>query len=454
MANTYIPGELVFDLYKIRQILYFRRKQIAIIYIIMILASLIYSLFSPKIYESKANILININKNTNIKEFNPYHSDKEMLYAASKKNPTTKFINNEIQILKSSKVLEPVIKKNNILSKNNQFITPEKLINSNQLIVENVKDSDVVAIRYIDISPEKAQSFINDFLASYVLISNSLYLEKTKNDLRFLEKHIKKIHDSINKKIVNLNSSDVHTLLKTPVNLDLIGSIDSNYSIYKQDVIQKYFNYKKYRKELEQELSNLARLQSNLKNSKIIEDYSKKSKKFTILSGPTLSEKNNYIEPNLVVNIILGLISAFFISLGYIIFSEITSKKLPLSDFYSFKKIVKLNDFYKISNLLILKQDYLSNASIISLVEPNTKTRMLNKLNLILNERVTIDANTCHFDNKVIESTNLKKILEYIKCSSHIIFFIKINKTNRELYKILKQHIKVLKKTIILELID
>ncbi len=454
MANIYIPGELVFDLYKIRQILYFRRKQIALIYIIAILASLIYSLFSPKIYESKVSILVNINTNTNIKEFNPYHSDKEMLYASSIKNNTTKLINNEIQILKSSKVLLPVIKQNNILLKNNQYITPEKLINRKKLTIENIKNSDVILIKYKDQSPEKAEIFIKGFLVSYTKISNNLYLEKTKKDLIFLKKYITKIQDSINKKIENLKSSDLHTQLKTPLNLDLIGSVDSNYNSYKQDITQKYLNYKKYHKELDQELSNLAVLKSKLNNSKILEDYSKNSKKFAILSGPTLLDKNNYIEPNLLLNIILALTLGFFFALIYIILSEIAGKRLPLSDFNSFKNIAKLNDFYKISNLLILKQNCLANTYIISLVDTATKAKMLDKLTLIFNEKVNTDINICRFDKQIVEGTNLKEIIEYIKQSTHIIFFIKINKTDRELYKILKQHIKALKKNIILELID
>ncbi len=454
MANTCTAGELHFDFYKVRQILYFRRKQILIIYIFTLLASLIYSICAPKVYESKASILININTNTNINEFNPYQADKEMLYATNAKSSTTKLINNEIQILKSSKVLFPVIEKNKILAKDNQYISTDQLIKSKKLAIENIKNSDVILIKYQDQSPEKAQAFLNDLLVSYTLVSNNLYLEKTKKDLLFLEKYITKTQHSIAKKISHLKLSNMHTRLKPSASLDLIGSIDSNYNLYKQDLTRKFLNYKIYQKELEQEFSNLAALNSKFNKSKILKDYSKNSKKFTVLSGPTLHGKNNYIQPNLILNIVSALAIALFISLSYIIGSEIASKKLPLSDFNSFETIAKINDFYKISNQLILNQENLHNTSIIALVDTVTKAKMLNKLNLILNEKANTSTSKEQLNNSVIESNNLKEILEYIKSSSHIIFLIKINASNRELYKILKQHINALEKHVILELIN
>jgi tyrosine-protein kinase Etk/Wzc len=159
-------------------------------FIVVFVATAIYTAYVPRIYKASCKILIE-EKDSN-----------SMLFMAT--DFSNNSINNTIEILKSRPVVKVAV---NILKKNKNYrdfpisdpeVNPEKYIIGN-IAVQNKRDTDVLEIGFESTNPFEAQAIV-DAAAEALMEQNTSYARMELTNVRdFLEKNL----DSISRRLRN-----------------------------------------------------------------------------------------------------------------------------------------------------------------------------------------------------------------------------------------------------------
>ncbi|MDD3012585.1 MAG: Wzz/FepE/Etk N-terminal domain-containing protein [Candidatus Gastranaerophilales bacterium] len=115
--NNQNSDEIIIDFNKIWRIICYRKSLIITCFVLAIILSGLLTILMPKKYETEAKLLINKSSSTNLADINPFIiSDAVDIGGGGMSSLLggSSNLSNEIEILKSPLVLDPVIKINNL----------------------------------------------------------------------------------------------------------------------------------------------------------------------------------------------------------------------------------------------------------------------------------------------------------------------------------------------------
>lgn len=436
-------SEIEVNWYKIWKIIWDRKKIILSIYASVIVLSVIVFFIMPKKYLSDAILMINKSSTTNLSDINPFVVS-EMTSLGSSKSAAALFtsgnkLDNDVELLKSQIVLDPVIVKNDLRydrgPKKGQLLSSKDF--SKIIKIEIIKNTNVLTLAYKSSKPDKAYNVVNSIINSYIKNYININSQKATKDREFLELSYKqgkkdfeaKVAEMINNKVQNPDNM-VDNLYLNNMYQGLLTKSDRR---LKQEVKKIPFSQVENKKMLidfEIEGEKIKMLKEKYEWSILVEQMAKNAANIVLFKKPNKPQSFEYSEPNIYINILFALVTAFMLSYFTVIFLEKTSNVLTFSD--SDNSIVtdqksldnfttKLNSIFNIYNqekkLVILLHNHN--------IEKNSP------INQIINQLSKSAANT-----KIIYgySENNNEIYNLIKTHEVIIFLNELYFTDRFKY--------------------
>lgn len=330
--------EITFNLKKYLYILWNRKILIFFVFLAVIAFSVIITFFSPKKYTVEADLYINKSNYTNLAEFNPFviESQTEDGFSISSANKLA----NEIELIKSALVIDNVIKENNLIyQKKFGFITTSKtgkyystkafLGKGKNPKFDNVKNTNILKIKYTSKNPEKAYNIVNSIINNYIDLQRTLNAEKSKSDKSIIEREYNKVKSQLNQKI-NQSSGLPESAVGSMGNMTAMSAFSTSVSRAMANLQGQILTGKRSQIAVSEDAAKTAELSSKLEWARIVEEMSDNSK-VLIINPPVKPEKYEISSPNLFKNILWGIIWGLLLSLSALIFVETTSKKLTYS---------------------------------------------------------------------------------------------------------------------------
>ena len=397
----------------------------------------------PKKYKVTADLYISKSNNSNMIEVNPYVLDEASGPAISM--GTDKAINNEIELMKSELVLDKVIRDNNLVykkkwgiipnKKEGEYLTAEAFYGKGKkLKIENTKNTNVITIQYKAGKPELAYGVVSSLITNYIELHKELNTEKSKSDTKLLESEYKKIKENLDKSISKASGLPAQSMGGIG-NLSAMSAFSRSASSAISNIRSQYIEGERSQIAVSEESQKLAQLATKLEWAKMVE-YMSDSSKVLVLKEPKQLRPFENSSPKLKLNIILGIIIGGLASLLTLIYVEQKSTKLTYSMltnntlFDAIDKVKKVeNKCYGFSPKKVL---------ILSFVQlPMT---MVNRLQNIPNVTITYYNETSDFIDK-------------ISAADKIVLISKIDVTDAESYKEVREIIKDQQKDIIYDVI-
>ena len=391
----------------------------------------------PKKYKVTADLYINKSNNSNLMEVNPYILDEAS-------GPTLsmgmdKAINNEIELMKSELVLDKVIRDNNIKykkgKKKGEYLTAEAFYKKGKkLKIENTKNTNVITIQYTAGKPELAYGVVSSLITNYIELHKDLNTEKSKSDTKLLEAEYKKIKGNLDKSISKASGLPAQSMTGIG-NLSAMSAFSRSASSAIGNIRSQYIAGEKSQIAVSEESQKLTQLAAKLEWAKMVEQMSDSSK-VLILKEPKQLRPFEKSSPKLLMNIILGCIFGGLASLIALIYVEQKSEKLTYSMltnniiFDGLKKPNLVGDIcysYNPKKVLILSFVQIPNA-------------IINALQNVSNINIAYCNGTRDYMDK-------------INASDKIILLSKLDITDAEAYKFVRETIKNQQKDIIYDVL-
>ena len=397
----------------------------------------------PKKYTVTADLYINKSNSSNMLEVNPYALDEASGPAISMGGDKT--INNEIELMKSELVLDKVIRDNNFVykkkwgiipnKKEGEFITAEAFYGKGKILkIENTKNTNVIAIKYKAAKPQVAYGVVSSLITHYIELHKELNTEKSKSDKKLLEMEYAKAKSDLDKKINQSSGLPVQAIAGTS-NLSAMSAFSNSASQALGNLRNQYIAGEKSNIAITEERQKLATLATKLEWAKMVE-YMSDSSKVLILKEPKLLKPFEKSSPNLLINVILGCILGCIASLIVLIYVELKSAKLTYSMltnntiFDATSKVKKIeNECYVLSPKKVL---------ILSFVQLSAS--FIDELQTVPNVNIMYYNETRDAIDKISEADK-------------IMLISKIDVTDAELYKDVRDIIKNKQKDIIYDVI-
>jgi len=426
--------EIIIDFSKIWRIICYRKLLILTVFILIIASTVVITFILPKKYETSAKILINKSAATNITELNPFvrsemaSSDKTGITAALMGSNTG--LNDEIEILKSPLVLNPVIKANNLTYQRGhhkgELLSVEDFLKKN-IDIENIKNSSVIQINYKNKSPETAYKVVKDIIDNYKTVYEQLNVNKAARDTKLLEKEYITAKAALDKKINQLKNVQNGTraeMLLNSGNFNILNYFDKRINSSMRKNSNSLVDTRKLQVEIDQLSDKLKLLDMQYEQSRLIGKLSENAAKMIILQQPELKKNFDYKEPKLKITLLLGTILSVIISFLVLIIVENNDKKLTYS---------VLGENVLINPVKLELESKLSvvdtgNIAVIDLVNSAKSQDLINQIKNDILLPVTATFTT----------DSVKKHLENIKNAEKIILLGKIGKTEKIFYKSIK----------------
>lgn len=292
----------------------------------------------PKKYKVTADLFINKTNNSNISEFNPYVLDEASSSMFSMAGD--KAMNNEIELIKSSLVLDKVIRDNNIVYKKKYGIIPNKkegeylsakdfIGKGKSLKIENTKGTSIIHIEYKSKKPELAYGIVTSMIENYISVHKELNSEKSKADKLLLEKEYANIKKSLNEKLAKSSGLPVQTMTGTG-NLTALSAFSKSAASAISSIRGQYFAGERSQLAISEESQKAANIASKLEWARMVEQMSDLSK-VRVLNSPALPRPFENTSPKLFTNIILGCIIGYLSALTFLVYKELFDKRLTYS---------------------------------------------------------------------------------------------------------------------------
>ena len=292
----------------------------------------------PKKYTVSADLYVSKTNNSNMTEFNPYVLDETAGSLISM--GTDKSINNEIELLKSSLVLDKVIKENKIVykkkwgwlpnKKEGEYLTAKAFYGKGKTLkFDSVKGTNVITIEYKSKNPKFAYAVVSSIIDSYEEVHKEINTEKSKADKKLLEEEYASIKKSLNEKLNQANGLPVQSLGGTG-NLSAMSAFSRSASNAMGVLKGQYRAGERSQIAISEESQKLAGIASKLEWAKMVEQMSDVSK-VLVLHGPILPRPFENSSPKMLINIILGCVFGYLTALSTLIYLEVTDKKLTYS---------------------------------------------------------------------------------------------------------------------------
>lgn len=339
MNNNYENDEITINLKKIYKILEYRKKILLGCVASFIILFLLITFILPKKYESEAKLLINKAESTNLADINPFivsqigsAGDKGLSALLSSGGN----LGNELEILKSELVLNPVIKENNIRykkgKKKGELLSVKDFIKKNAEF-SNISDTNIIRIVYKSSDPKVAYNVVNSIIKHYKEIYEGINIKRASKDIEFLEESYLNAQADVQEKIDKLKS-----FYKNNKATGDTASLNSILSLYDKRlnkdaaaISEANIDLKKAEAELNQEIEKLKMLKQKYEWVTLIQEMSKNASNLIVLKEPNFSQNFENTEPNLVINLILGTVLSLICGFVALITFEAKDSKLTYS---------------------------------------------------------------------------------------------------------------------------
>ena len=397
----------------------------------------------PKKYTVTADLYLNKSNSSNLTEFNPYILDEDAGTLVSM--GAEKTINNEMELMKSSLVLDKVIHENNIVyrkkwgiipnKKEGEYLTAKDFYNNGKsLKLDNVKNTNVITITYKAKKPDFAYGVVSSLITNYIELHKELNSEKSKSDTKLLETEYAKTKATLDKKLKQSTGLPVQSMSGIG-NLSAMSAFSRSASSAIGNLKSQYVAGERSQIAVSEETQKLTQLATKLEWAKMVEQMSDSSK-VLILNEPLQPRPFENSSPKLLINIIIGCIFGGFASIVALIFVELKSKKLTYSMLTNNIIFDGINEFntiedecygYAPKKVLVLSFVQLPNKVIESLQNlPNASVAYYN---------------------------NTRDYREKIKDADKIVIISKIGVTEASTYKALRKTLKKQQKEILYDVL-
>ena len=446
MDPQVLDEELNIDLKRIFFAIWARKSLIIKIFISAILFFILLTFISPKKYIVSSDLYINKANNSNMMEINPFALEELGAAGggvAALMSGGGSALANELELMQSPLVIDKVIRENNLVYKKRWGIIPNKkegeyistaafLGKGKNISFENKKGTNVITIEYKSKDPEFAYNIVNSIINNYIEIHKQLNSQKSKSDKDILESEYTKAKTALNKKVNEVQGLPEQAMTSTG-NLTAMSAFSKSAQQAMSTIKGQVIAGERSRIELTEEASKVAELSSKLEWAKMVDKMSDSSK-VLVLKEPQKLRDFEYSSPKLLINIILGIVFGFIISIIALIFAELTDRKLSfsmLSDniIYDLKK-----DFTDLKLQLLANQD--KNISIVTF--ENLSDDILSSLKEFKN--IT-----------VIKADITNEFVQHVNKSEKVVLFSKIGQTSSKLYKQIRTILTDMKKNILLD---
>lgn len=433
--------ELTIDIKKIFFTVWNGKYLLIKIFSVVLLFFILLTFFTAKKYTVEADLYINKSNYTNLAEFNPFviESQTEDGFSVSNANKLT----NEIELIKSSLVIDNVIHENNLIYKKKFgiFTTPKtgKYLSTKAFIgkgknpkFDNIKNTNILKIRYTSKNPEVAYNIVNSIINNYIELQQSLNTEKSKSDKAIIEKEYNKAKAQLSSNL-NQSSGLPESAVSGMSNFSALSAFSTSASKAIANLKGQILSGKRSQIAVSEQAAKTAELSSKLEWARIVEEMSNNSK-VLIINPPVKPEAYEQTSPNLLSNILLGIVFGLLLSLLALIIKETTSKTLTYSmigdnAIYSLRK-----NLTELKTILLTNKD--KNVAFVAFDDTyaDIKEQNLGKYPVI----------TAEISEEFV--TALAKV-------QNVILFEKINQTDSKFYKQIKSILKDMNKNIIKEVL-
>jgi len=446
MENNINNDEIIIDFRKIWLTILYRKSSIFACFAIIIALALIATMFMPKKYESEAKILINKTNATNLAELNPFMISGMSDMAggmAGLLNGGSNLVN-EMEIMKSPLVLDPVIRINQLKykkgPKKGEYISADDFLKK-EISIDSLKGTNVITIKFESENPELAYNVVDSIIKNYKEIYEEINVKKAGNDKEFLKKSYTEAKQLVDQKIQKLKSSSISANSGGALGtFSILQFYDKRINKDLSSISSSDIDAKKTQMELDQEVEKLKMVKSKYDWSSLVENLSKDATNIIILKNPELSKSFDNTEPKIIINIILAIVFSFFVSIIVILLKEKNDVMLSYTTFNEDAQVVN-EESQNFSNLLVdLFISKPKEISIVSLVDKSIESNLIR----ILKSNFP--------DIKIFltsQQGTLKNHIDNISNAENLILLSKIGFTDKNCYKQLKyMQMKLNKSTI------
>ncbi|MBQ7764181.1 hypothetical protein IJ384_02300 [bacterium] len=447
--NYYCPQdeldeELTIDLKKIALAIWSRKELIIKVFVSVLVFFILMTFISAKKYVVDADLYINKSNNSNFVDLNPYAIAE--LGAAGGMAALMSGggnLTNELELMQSPLVIDKVIKENDLrfkklfgifpTVKTGQLLTTEKFLKKG-ISFENKKGTNVVTISYKSKDKELAYNVVSSIITNYVQLQKELNAQKSKSDKRVIEKSYNQAKEDLKKSVDNVSGLPEQAFMQT-ANISAMSAFSSSAQSAMGQLRGQLIEGHKSKFAVTEEAAKVAELSKRLEWAKLVEEMSDSSK-VVVLKAPRILKDYEQASPKLFTNIILGVVFGVIASLIAVIFKEVTDKKLAYSMLgdniiYSLEK-----DFIDFKRALLINQN--KNISLI----------MFEQLSQNVVERLK------EFNNlNLVQADISNDFVRNIENSNDVVIFAKVNQTDAELYKQIRQMLKEMNKNILREVL-
>lgn len=394
-------NDLDINLKKIINIIWYRRNIIIGCYLIIILIAVLYSFLGPKKYTVNAEIFINKSASTNLAEVNPFQLTTSGLSSSSSKKSLASMISggavgieDEMKILESPLVMDKVIIENNLRytkgPRKGEFLTASDFLGKN-LKVKNFKQTNFILVSYKSNDPELSYNIVNSVIKNYIDAYININSAKATTDRKF----IKKFYEETRTKVLEKANEIKEFKIKSPDNLmeniyisNVYQGLSTKHDKRVKSELTKLpaieIESKRMLLELEQETEVLAALKERYEWSVLVESMSKAASSIIVTRKPELLKKEEYSDPNLLINVLIALAVSFTLCCIAVIAMEAIDEKLTYNDIEDYFIVVNSNKVINIPDVEaeIIANNY-KNISILTLCEKNKSDKFISKINSI-----------------------------------------------------------------------
>ena len=423
--------------------LMFRNRRFFIIKIFFIVLAFFITItfISVKKWTVTADLYINKTNNTNFMEVNPFAMDDMGKFGSML--GTTDPLADEIELIQSPKVIDNVIKENNLkykkifdlipTAKTGEYWTTEKFLKK-KVTFESKKGTNIMEVSYTSKDKDEAYNVVNSIIKNYIALHQEINSGKAKSDKTIIESEYKKAKAELDKK-VNSASGLPSTSLAGAGNLAALSAFYRSAQNALANIKGQYVAGEKSRIAVSESAAKVSQLAQKLEWANLVDEMSDSSK-VLVIKEPYPLRDWEYSSPKLLINILLGIVFGIIFSIIGVVYKELTDKNLSYS-------MLGNNVIYDVNKEL---------KKLKSILFVNKQEKMC----IITFEKIPAEISTKlqDFRNISIKQADLsEKISEDMLNAEKFVLFEKINSTDTEDYKLGKQMIEDLNKEIICEVL-
>ena len=428
------------DIKKIFLMFWTRKTLIIKVFTITLLFFIAITFFMKKMWIVDSNLYVNKSNSTNFSEVNPYALEELGIGLISSKDPLA----DEVELIKSPLVLQKVIEENDLrykklfgiipTKKTGEYLSVASFIKSKKLGIETKSGTSIISISYKNKDKELAYNVVNSIIKNYIELHKEINSEKSKSDKKIIETEYQKAKADLRQKVSAAGGLPNASLTGTG-QLAAMSAFSHSAQSAISNIKGQYLAGEKSRVEIGEEEAKVTQLASKLEWAKMVEEMSGSSK-VLVIKEPTIPRAWEYESPNLVINIIVGIIMGAIFAFWAVIISEVRDKKLTYMNLgeniiYDLEKEFKSFCAYLITN---------KNKKILFALCENIPANLMEKLKT--------------FNNiSIVQAGITDSFVTTVQNSEETVLFAQIGKTNSEDYKIIKNMIKENHKEIIYEVL-